>query len=377
MQAAATRVLVVDDEPLDASLVRRSLRAHAGGADRFEVRHAATLAQGLEQLQRDPVDVLLLDLGLPDSDGTDTIVRLRDRDPCVPLVVFTGNDDEELAARAFEAGADEYLVKSDLDAGVLRRTLRHAIERRRLSLQGALAVPTQARISPQDARRLLHDLRNLHTLILGNAQILRDDAAEHPGLRSRAEALMRAARLAGELAEQILDRPASGRAPAGTVELSDFVRGAVPLLRAVVPERIQLRLDLWPRLLLASVGVERLFSALLELVVNAVEAIGDADGSLELRTGEAVLGDLPTTGLIAPRGVDAGPYVWLEVRDTGRGFDLASVGALMASGFSTKGSGHGYGLSHLGDMLAEYRAALFVESRVGEGASFRILFRGE
>src|SRR5262245_3368141 len=128
---ASTRVLLVEDEALDALAVTRSLRPEEGWRDRFDVRCTRTLAQGLEQLGRDPVDVVLLDLCLPDSDAEQTVARMRARDGSTPLVVFTGCEDAELTARAFQAGADDFLVKGDFDAELLRRTLRHAIERRR------------------------------------------------------------------------------------------------------------------------------------------------------------------------------------------------------------------------------------------------------
>jgi CheY-like chemotaxis protein len=140
MEAGSTRVLLVEDELVDAQLVGRSLRS-AGSGGRFEVRHAATLAQGLEQLRRDPADVLLLDLGLPDSDGPETVARFRERNPRVPVVVFTGSDDPALAARTFEADADEYLVKNGFDGDLLRRTIDHAIERRRLRLGSVVPAP--------------------------------------------------------------------------------------------------------------------------------------------------------------------------------------------------------------------------------------------
>lgn len=374
-QAVSTRVLVVDDEASDALWVKRSLRADPASQPRFEVRHAATLAQGLEQLRREPVDVLLLDLALPDSDGPDTVARLRDREPSVPLVVFTGSDDVALAARAFAAGADEYLVKTDLDAQVLQRTLRHAIERRRLRAHAG-APPVLAPPPDLRHRELLHDLRNLLTLILGNAQLLQEDAAERPGLRARAEALLRASRLAVELIERSHAPAAPARSPADGVDLSTFVRRAIPLLRSALPERIRLRLDLPAGLPPVEVKAERLFHSLVELMVNAVEAIGDGAGTLEVRTGATVLDEADMNGLIAPGGCAAGPHVWLEVRDTGRGFDLGGVFGLMAPGVSTKGAGHGYGLSHLEEMLAEHRAALRVRSQVGAGAAFCVLFPG-
>ena len=143
---AATRVLFVEDEPTDALLVRRSLLRAEGGGGRFEVRQASTLAEALDSLRREPADVLLLDLSLPDSEGLDTVVRSRVRAPNLPLVVLTGSDDPELAARTLEAGADGHLVKGERVARALPRALREAIERHHPSRQHAPA-PAPGRLS--------------------------------------------------------------------------------------------------------------------------------------------------------------------------------------------------------------------------------------
>jgi signal transduction histidine kinase len=370
MEASSTRVLLVEDQLTDALLVRRSLRPANGSDERFHLRHAATLAQGIEHLRRDPVDVLLVDLGLPDSEGLRTVATLRERDGRVPLVVFTGTDDPELAARAFAAGADEYLVKEDLQAGLLRRTLRHAIERRRTSREAAKPAP--AREPPREGRSLLHDLKNLQTCILGNARLLQREIRDGGFLRERADALLGAARVASELIGRLC---AGSEAPAEAprrLELSAFVRGAEPLLRAVVPERVELRLDLAERPAPVAAREEALRRALLELVVNAVEAIGPAQGLVELRTGLAFLEADEQPEIVAPQGIGPGPHAWLEVRDDGAGFDGATRLRLFESGFSSKGAGRGHGLSQVVDVLAEHAAGLAVRSRPGAGAAFRI-----
>jgi len=375
MEPSSTRVLLVEDQLTDAILVRRSLRRTNGSRERFDVRHAATLAQGLEQLRRDPVDVLLLDLGLPDSEGPSTVATLRERDRRVPLVVFTGTDDPELAARAFEAGADEYLVKDDLHAGLLRRTIRHAIERRRAHSR-ATAPPVLVRDPPRDAprerRSVLHDLKNLHTCILGNARILQRELRDGGFLGERVDALLGAARVASDL----IGRLSSGRdpeaEPARRLELSAFVRSTDPLLRAVLPERVELRLDLAEGLAPVAARQDALRRALLELVVNAVEAIGDARGLVEVRTGLALLEASEARELVAPRGIGMGPHAWLEVRDDGAGFDPATRLRLFERGFSSKGAGRGYGLAQVKEVLSEHAAGLLVRSRPAAGAAFRI-----
>jgi signal transduction histidine kinase len=369
MRTDATRVLVVEDEPADALLVQRSLRADPGIGRRFDVQCAGTLGEALERLGCDPVDVLLLDLNLPDSDGSDTVVRLRNRNQHVPLVVFTGDRDPALSARSLEAGADEYLLKDDLHDGLLLRTIQHAIERRVLRLRIELAAGSS---SPSAERALRHELKNLHTCILGNAKLLRDELAgdARDFLQSRAEALIDAARLAGDRVQQLFKEGTSG--PPTPLDLSALVRRAEPLLRAATPPRVTLCLELAEEPTRVAVREERLRSALLELVVNAVDAIGEK-GRIRVRTGKTWVEGSRLPVASAPRGLAAGPHAWLEVRDTGSGFHPDDLPYLMQRGSTTKGADRGYGLWDLREILAEHHAALVVRSRLGIGSTFRIL----
>jgi len=371
MAAAPTRVLLVDDEITDALLVQRSLRAGGGSGECFSLQHAVTLAQGIEHLDRSPVDVLLLDLQLPDSVGATTIARLRERDRRIPLVVLTGRDDPELVGRAFEAGADEFLVKRDLHAGLLRRTLRHAIERRRA--QPAPAVAPLAADRLDGSGGLLHDLKNLHTSILGNAQILERETRGQGFLRQRVAALLGAARIAADLIRRISEEGDAGEEKVELLELSALVGRCEALLRAVVPERIALQLDLAADLAPIAAAPEAMRRVLLELVVNAVEAIGDAEGRIVVRTGSAELAASDVRALAAAREIAPGPHAWFEVRDDGAGFDRATLARLFDRGYSTKGVGRGQGLGHVREILAGCRAGLLVCSRPSEGSAFRVV----
>lgn len=127
---AATSVLVVEDNPGDARLVEVYLLEDPAAG--FKVVKAATLADGLAVLDRQPVDVVLLDLSLPDSFGLDTLASLRAAKPLVPVVVLTGNNDDVLALEALRQGAQDYLVKGRGDGDLVRRAARYAIERSRV-----------------------------------------------------------------------------------------------------------------------------------------------------------------------------------------------------------------------------------------------------
>ena len=120
-------VLLIEDNPSDAGLVRvflqRELRDHC------QLEHQPTLKLGVARLLRGGIDVALIDLDLPDSQGSNTVQTVRAEADGVPIVVLTGFDEEASALEAVRMGAQDYLVKGKTDAALLVRTLQFAIER--------------------------------------------------------------------------------------------------------------------------------------------------------------------------------------------------------------------------------------------------------
>jgi DNA-binding NarL/FixJ family response regulator len=143
------KVLLIEDNPGDAELVREMLRNTPGFVVRPEVEE--DLKTGLKRLENEPFDLVLLDLGLPDSQGIETLVRVNLEAPGVPVVVLTGTSDEDLGTELIRRGAQDYLVKEKLDNDSLIRSLRYAIERRRLQLEFDLA-----RLKEHEERELRH-----------------------------------------------------------------------------------------------------------------------------------------------------------------------------------------------------------------------------
>src|SRR5882724_9933158 len=102
-------VLVVEDNTADVILLRQMF--HKESTRSFDLVHLKTMSGALEHLKKGGVDIVLLDLGLPDGHGMDTIRRVKAVAPEVPVIVLTGLDDEVLAAKAMKEGAQDYLIK--------------------------------------------------------------------------------------------------------------------------------------------------------------------------------------------------------------------------------------------------------------------------
>jgi PAS domain S-box-containing protein len=130
MSEEKTVVLLIEDNPGDARLIREYLLDAGSGI--FELEHVDRLASGLERIARGDIGVILLDLTLPDSQGLDGLRKVLTQSPKLPVVVLSGIKDEATAISAVHTGAQDYLVKGSIDASLLTRSLRHAIERQRL-----------------------------------------------------------------------------------------------------------------------------------------------------------------------------------------------------------------------------------------------------
>jgi DNA-binding response OmpR family regulator len=125
-------VLLIEDNPDDAVLIEISL---SQARVPCEVKQVDRLSKGLELLKDGGIDVVLLDLGLPDGQGISTFEKAHEQAPDVPIIVLTGHDDDELAIEAVQKGAQDYLVKGRVDDSLLGRSIRYAIERQKLLTQ--------------------------------------------------------------------------------------------------------------------------------------------------------------------------------------------------------------------------------------------------
>jgi len=123
------KILLLEDNPGDVRLLREGLTEGSGAT--FELEVVDRLSAGLECLAKGGIDLILLDLGLPDCQGLETLAKMNVAAPHLPIVVLTGMDDENLAVLAMHTGAQDYLVKGQVDSRLLARTIRYAIERKR------------------------------------------------------------------------------------------------------------------------------------------------------------------------------------------------------------------------------------------------------
>jgi two-component sensor histidine kinase len=123
-------ILMIEDNPADVEMIRELLSDHKGSS--FDIVCADRLSAAKPFFAESGIDIILLDLGLPDSQGLDTLRRVREHAGEVPIVVLTMLDNEETGLNALKEGAQDYLVKGQMNGPLIARSLRYAIERGRI-----------------------------------------------------------------------------------------------------------------------------------------------------------------------------------------------------------------------------------------------------
>ncbi|MGA2853443.1 MAG: response regulator, partial [Verrucomicrobiota bacterium] len=119
------RILIVEDNHVDIRFVNEALKQ--AGPMNFQIEPVGQLSEALTRLERKGIDLVILDLGLPDSQGMATFRTLRQAAPGIPVIVLTGNDDQDLAIAAVRDGAQDYLIKGQIGGKPLIRAVRYAL----------------------------------------------------------------------------------------------------------------------------------------------------------------------------------------------------------------------------------------------------------
>lgn len=222
---------------------------------------------------------------------------------------------------------------------------------------------------------IAHDFNNLLTVILGQVSLASLELEPNHPVQNHLDKALKAIDRTTKLTEQMLAYSGQGHFLLKVVDLNAIIKESLELLQTVVPKRINLELKLASKKLLIKADGNQIQQVLINLVINAGEAIGDRMGTVTVRTGSQMIAcqDLFYSSYTGTP-LEAGRYVYLEVQDDGVGMDREPMSKLFDPFFSTKFTGRGLGLAVVLGIVRGHKGGVTVSSRVGHGSTFRLVF---
>ncbi len=351
-------LLVVDDDPTNRDLLSRRLRQQG-----FSVTTADDGAAALQALAAGPCDAVLLDVMMPGQSGLEVLAQIR-RTPStkhLPVIMVTARGDSRDVVEALELGASDYVTKP-LDFSVTLARLRAQLarvtaERAALALQrsGDLEHAQQVSAMAQLAGGVVHDVNNLLTAILGHSELLADELAPADRRQRHVTQIRKATTSAAALTRRLLTLSRRRPPVREPLDLAGQTRGMLRLLRRAIGDRIEVTADLAAGLPAVAGDAGQFDQVVLNLIVNARDA-------------------MPGGGQLTVRLAALGPWVQLDVQDTGCGMDAETQAHIFEPFFTTKAPGHGtgLGLATVRTIVEAFGGSVTVESAPGRGATFRV-----
>ncbi len=361
-----TKVLVVEDNPADRKLISLSL---SESPHRYNLTCAERLSEGLEKLGKQPPDVMLLDLNLPDSQGSDTFQRVIDKAPHVPILVLTGADDDHLALEAVRNGAQDYILKGQMDSHVLTRAMRYAIERHQVVMALRENRRKQLEFKDKFLSHVSHELRSPLASIFQYSEVMLDGLAGPltPKAREYLGTVLRNAKQLNSLINDLMD---TARADSGklSIELGrlDPVELIQQLVRVFTPRARVRGLSLsarvaagLPAVLADRCRIEQILTNLIENAFKFTEAGGEVTLHAE------VFSDDPK-------------FVKLSVADTGAGISPENLEKVFDRLYQENNAvsnrqGLGLGLAICKELADRHGGRIWAESTLGKGSQFSVL----
>lgn len=355
------KILLVEDNETHAHLILRYLRKAASSKN--QVEQATTVADALEKLESNDFDAVLLDLSLPDSPIHETLERVIPHTTTIPVIVLTSLNDVDFANKAVQQGAQDYLVKTDLDTERLERAIRYAIERKRAQRQlqtYADELEASNRHLQSFAHTLAHEVRSPLTVVSGSLQIIQQNYSEKIDADTMGLVENSLTAISGmtELVESLLEFSQASEAEGsfGPVELETLffhVNAIVqPMFDEVGGELIR---DTLPAVYGNEVQLRQLLQ---NLIVNSVKYRRDEKLVVQVSCVEHEDG-------------------WtLSVRDNGCGIASGDQERVFNAFTRLEGTGHipgvGIGLAFCKRIVDNHQGKMGVESELGVGSQFNI-----
>lgn len=356
------KILLVEDDEIQAVFVQAVL------AKEYDVTTVRTLEEALERLTYEKFSAVLLDLGLPDSVGPDTLASINTACVTTPVVVLTASDDDR-ELDLFRIGAQDFIRKKDFNLQLLRRSLRYAMERKRL--EERLVHGQKLEAVGELSAGVAHEFNNLLQAIRGYAKIALDSIGDGSPAYEDLKKVVVASDDAAKLTKQLLSFGRRVALRRERTDVSQLLCEQMEMIAPLIEETISISTDIGTEPVELEVDATELRQVVMNLCINARDAMPEG-GELSISSRRLQLAEP-----LAVRSGRAGPgdYFEIVIRDNGCGMSREVMNRIFEPFFTTKevGKGTGMGMSMVYGVVRQHNGNIDVQSEVGVGTTFRIL----
>jgi PAS domain S-box-containing protein len=250
---------------------------------------------------------------------------------------------------------------------------KHA-EAERLELQKQLFKAQKLQSIGILAGGMAHDFNNMLSVIMGNLELTLLGLPPDSRLRTNIKRAIETSAQVADLTSQMLAYSGQGKYVVEKISLNDMIRENILVFESSLPGGVMLQSDLDDDLPLIEADKDQVEQVIMNLILNASEAIGDKNGTITLACGKMLYNEEMLNSSVFDEKPRPGNYVFLEVADTGCGMDDATKEKMFDPFFSTKFVGRGLGLAAVHGILRNYSGDIFVQSSPGKGTKIRVLF---
>jgi two-component system, cell cycle sensor histidine kinase and response regulator CckA len=369
-------IVHLEDNPHDAELVALLLE-DAGIPCRFSVVHTETDFK--RELQRSDIDLVISDFSMPAYDGLSALKLAKERRPDVPFLFVSGKIGEEAAVESLKSGASDYLIKDRLARlpAAVERIIEDVKEKKqRAQAEQALKEHEEKLLRTQRLESLgtlaggiAHDLNNVLLPIILGVEVLREKTADE-GDRELLSMLEKNLLRGTSMVKQVLSFARGLEGQKVLLNPAHILREVGEIAQRTIPAQISVRVDVAKDLLAVEGDATQLHQVLLNLVVNARDAM-DRGGLLTISARNVDAADVSHRFTADTR---PGDYVLIEVADTGAGIPEEIRERIFEPFFTTKdiGKGTGLGLSTTLGIVKSHGGFIDFETAVGRGTTFRV-----
>jgi signal transduction histidine kinase len=365
-----SKILLVEDNIDHIMLMEVALKTSDA---KFEVDIAVSGDECLEKFSKGNYDVVLLDYSLPKMSGLEILEKIRKVKSDIPVVMITGQGDENIAVEAMKKGAYDYVTKSGDFLIRLPIVIQQVIEKHRVIEEKSLLERQLVQAQKMEsigalAAGIAHDFNNLLTGVLGYASLMKMQMNTKDKFYDYVDGIEKAGIKCAELTQRLRGMSKQTEFQKRPMCLNDIISDVAKLLERTIDRKISIKIELEPDLRAVDADSGQMHQVILNICINARDAM-PTGGKLTITSENIILDENFCKSRINAR---PGEYVKVTIADTGIGIDKKHIDQIFEPFFSTKGVGSGLGLSIVYNVLQNHDGFVDVESELGKGAIFKI-----